>query len=63
MDCVAGWNFSGLFAGFLGVCQEYILDKQAPDTRFDQCLQGVRVLKISVTMTCTLSALCAKICQ
>jgi hypothetical protein len=27
-------------ARFLGACQEYILDKKAPDTRFDQCLQG-----------------------
>ena len=42
-----------------GVCQQYILDKQEPDTRFDQCLQGFRVLKKGVTMTCTISAVYA----
>jgi hypothetical protein len=46
---------------FLGACQEYILDKVAPDTRFDQCLQGFRVLKKVVIMACTVSAFCAKI--
>jgi hypothetical protein len=46
---------------FLGACQEYILDKQATGTRFGQCLQGFRVLKKVVTMTCTISAFCAKI--
>jgi hypothetical protein len=48
---------------FLGACQEYILDKEASDTRFDQCLQGFRVLKKGVTMACTISAFCAKIIQ
>jgi hypothetical protein len=47
--------------GFWGICQEYILDKRAPDTRFDQCLQGFRVLKKGVIMTCTNSAFYAKI--
>ena len=46
-----------------GFCQEYILDKQAPDTRFDQCLQGFRVIKKAPTMACTNSALCAKIAK
>jgi hypothetical protein len=45
---------------FFAPCQEYILDKKAPGTRFDQCLQGFRVTKKVVIMTCTLSAFCAK---
>jgi len=49
--------------GFSRSCQEYILDKEAPDTRFDQCLQGFRVLKKVVTMTCTNSAFCANLLQ
>jgi hypothetical protein len=40
-------------------CQEYILDRKAAGTRFDQCLQGFRVLKIVVIMTCTKSAIYA----
>jgi len=48
-------------APFWGSCQEYILDKTSPDTPFGQCLQGFRVLKKVVTMTCTISAFCAKI--
>ena len=48
---------------FLDACQEYILDKKAPGTRFDQCLQGFRVIKEAPTMGCTISALCAKILQ
>jgi hypothetical protein len=48
---------------FPDACQEYILDKEAADTRFDQCLQGFRVLKKVVIMTCTKSAFCAKILQ
>ena len=44
---------------FLSVCQEYILDTTTPDTHFHQCLQAFRVLKIYVTVTCTLSASCA----
>jgi hypothetical protein len=48
---------------FPGACQEYILDKEAADTRFDQCLQGFRVLKKVVIMTCTNSAFYAKILQ
>jgi hypothetical protein len=48
---------------FLGTCQEYILDNKAPDTCFGQCLQGFRVLKKVVTMTCTVSAFCAKIAK
>ena len=46
-------------AGFWGVCQEYILDKTAPDTRFDQCLQGFRVENLSVLRRCQNSALSA----
>jgi hypothetical protein len=46
-------------ARFMGCCQENILDKQAPDTRFGQCLQGFRVIKKVATMACTNSALCA----
>ena len=45
--------------GFWGVCQENIIDKWTIDTRFDQCLQGFRSLKISVTMSCGILALCA----
>jgi hypothetical protein len=48
---------------FLGCCQEYILDKEAADTRFGQCLQGFRVTKKVVIMTCTISAFGAKIRQ
>jgi hypothetical protein len=44
--------------GFLGACQEYILDKKAPDTHFGQCLRGFRVLKKVAIMTCTISAFC-----
>jgi hypothetical protein len=51
------------FWRFLGACQEYILDKKAPDTRFDQCLQGFRDLKKAATMACTNSAFCAKIAK
>jgi hypothetical protein len=47
--------------GFLASCQENILDKSARDTRFDQCLQGFRVIKKAATMACTISAFCAKI--
>jgi hypothetical protein len=50
-------------AGFWGACQEYILDKKAPDTRFVQCLQGFRVMKKAATMACTNSAFCAKLLQ
>jgi hypothetical protein len=42
--------------GFQGACQEYILDTKTTDTRFGQCLQGYRVFKKVVTMTCTNSA-------
>jgi hypothetical protein len=42
-----------------GACQEYILDTKAPDTRFDQCLQGFRVFKKVVIMTCTIYAVYA----
>src|SRR5208282_4516749 len=45
--------------GFLGACQEYILDKKAPDTLFCQCLQGFCDLKKAATMACTISAFCA----
>jgi hypothetical protein len=38
---------------FFGSCQEYILDKEAPDTRFAQCLQVFRVEKKPPTMGCT----------
>jgi hypothetical protein len=48
---------------FGGDCQQYILDKQAPGTRFDQCLQGFCALKKPSIMEGGLSALCAKICQ
>jgi hypothetical protein len=56
-------SISRLSSPFFDVCQEYILDKTAPDTRFDQCLQGFRVLKKGVTMACTNSALCAKMAR
>jgi hypothetical protein len=36
--------------GFWSACQEYILDKEAPDTRISQCLQGFRVVKKPPTM-------------
>jgi hypothetical protein len=36
-----------------------ILDTKGPDTRFYQCLQGFRVFKKAVIMTCTKTALCA----
>jgi hypothetical protein len=36
-----------------------ILDNEAPDIRFDQCLQGFRVIKKAPTMRCTVSAFCA----
>jgi hypothetical protein len=42
-----------------GACQEYILDREAPGTRFDQCLQGFRVGKKAATGTCGVFALCA----
>ena len=45
--------------GFLGACQEYILDNKAPGARFGQCLRGFRVLKKVVIMTCAISAFCA----
>jgi hypothetical protein len=48
---------------FPGACQEYILDKTAPDTHFTQCLQGFRIPKKLSTMTCTNSALHAKLLQ
>ncbi len=44
---------------FLGAGQESILDKKAPDTPFDQCLQGFRILKKPPTMSCTILAFCA----
>jgi hypothetical protein len=47
--------------GFFGLRQQYILDKRPPDTRFDQCLQGFRVLKKAFMMTCTNSATYSKI--
>jgi hypothetical protein len=48
---------------FFAPCQQYILDREAPDTRFDQCLQWFRVLKKVVIMTCTKSAFYAKLVQ
>jgi hypothetical protein len=48
---------------FWGACQENILDNKTFGTRFDQCLRGNRVLKISVTMRCGVLATCAKIFQ
>ena len=45
-------------ARFSGHRQENILYNNALDTRFDQCLQGFRVLKIDPTMSCTNTALC-----
>jgi hypothetical protein len=40
-----------------------MLDRKVPNMRFDQCLQGFRVLKKVVIMTCTKSALYAKLAQ
>ena len=40
-----------------------ILDNKAADTRFDQCLQGFRIIKKAPTMSCTISAVCAKLLQ
>jgi hypothetical protein len=54
-----GWPAPGGKDRFLGHRQENILDTEAPGTRFDQCLQGFRILKISVIMTCTNSSLYA----
>jgi hypothetical protein len=48
-------------SAFWGACQEYILDNKAPDTRFDQCLQGFRITKKAATMRGTISAFCAKL--
>jgi hypothetical protein len=59
LKSVVGWGSER--AMFLGACQQYILDKQAPDTHFGQCLQGFRVVKKPPTMGCTISAFCAKI--
>jgi hypothetical protein len=42
----------GKKARFLACCQENILDTKASDNRYDQCLQGFRSSKISVTMSC-----------
>jgi hypothetical protein len=38
---------------FRAFCQENIVDIARFDSNFRQCLQGFRVLKISVIMTCT----------
>jgi hypothetical protein len=56
-SCIPGISWFKIL--FLAPCQEYMLDKTARDTRFDQCLQGFRVLKKVVIMTCTKSAFCA----
>ena len=36
-----------------------MLDKKTTDSRFLQCLQGYRVKRILLTMSCTIFALCA----
>jgi len=41
-----------------GLCQEFILDTEALDTRFDQCLRGFCVLKIVPTLGCGILAGC-----
>jgi hypothetical protein len=50
-------------AWIFSACQEYMVDKKAPDTRFDQCLQGFRVLKKLPTMGCTVFPVYAKILE
>jgi hypothetical protein len=46
-------------ARFFGSWSRNILDKKAPGARFNQCLQGFRVIKKPPTMGCTVFVLCA----